>query len=829
MKIKLQKDWDFFPRIEEQKGYFTGRKLLKERLFNEIIRRDSGAILLSGSRGVGKTALVNESLRNVKEEIKTRSLTNDVKRINKIIITGGKRTLNLFFFRRTFSFPKFYFEFPTDITLLPITINASQLDLNSTIDIEKKPNTQLLRKEIIVMLIRGLNAAAEKSSNTKLENLDILYKKALATEYRISQDIIRSKHTNYAINGEIRVNFNGIISLFVSFLISGIAFIISYYLIGIFLNLDEVFRYILSIIPSLGVFTAAVSLSKKYEKSNTEKETYIRDDNSVTNLEIILEDVLKELSKYFKPVFIIDELDYLEKTTLNEGSQIPIINLIKTYKNLFNSVDAIFIFIAGHETWIKLQESERKDIQHTLFTSIVFLPKPEFSDIKDFIRIISPEIKNWEDKEEKMILNYLVYKAKAEYFDLKNVINNNITNYLPYPDYRPILEINLNQISIRQSKVQEIIEILFNYHKYKEFEKNEENYNLLELIYKVCDFITPVDTFILAKKERWEIIIDGEIIYPSGHSWFKNLINTLEWLNLIENVYEQDTEDKANPPINPTPETPVTSNVYKLTTYRWTGRTPHIPSKINKIETEEVKEFKKEFEKLSKDILTIFNTLNYLSKGSRSLLREATDSRINKFTLEAVTKLTNVSLRSFYSDNYSFLLTLKKDIPEYVDAMALNKKIQDIKEIRNNLYQDPNQLVAKLVTEAAINRQYSPSLYTEYDNPQFLGSYPKLKALLGVNQKDLVVNSSISNRNILVSSNLDIISLENSGSISNIKSHNNLRLILINPDVSKKTRKTTSKILIEIPTEKLIEGLVNSKEGKSILTKIIQFLHWQFI
>lgn len=65
MKIKLKKDWDFFPQIDKPLGHFTGRKLIRDRLMNEVARRGSGAILVSGSRGVGKTSLVSESIRLV--------------------------------------------------------------------------------------------------------------------------------------------------------------------------------------------------------------------------------------------------------------------------------------------------------------------------------------------------------------------------------------------------------------------------------------------------------------------------------------------------------------------------------------------------------------------------------------------------------------------------------------------------------------------------------------------------------------------------------------------------------------------------------------------
>lgn len=825
MRIKLLKEWDFFPKIEEQTGFFTGRKLLKERLFNEIIRRSSGAILLSGSRGVGKTALVYESLRNIRDEIRNRNIDKGIKNIKKIVTSKTKKTLNLFFFKTHLYIPHIEFDYRSKIVLLPIIINASQLDLNYATE-NNKTNIQLLRKEIIIQLIRGLNAAVNKIDSTKLRFINDVYKKALATEYRISQDIKRSKSVEYGFTGDIKVNFDSFVSLIISCFISVTIFLVIYSLIGTFINVTEAFRITLAIIPSIGILAATFFISKKYVKSDTEREIYIRDDNSVTNLEIMLENALEDLSKHFKPVYIIDELDYFEKTELNQGSPISIVNLIKTYKNLFNLVDAIFIFIAGHDTWTNLQESKRKDIQHTLFTSNIFLPKPEFSDIKEYIKTISPEVRRWDKKEEKLILNYLVYKAKAEYFDLKNIINSNITQYRQYPDYRPVLEIDLNNVYTRQSKIQEVIEILFNYQKFKEFEKNEENYNLLELIYKTCDLITPVESFIIAKKKRWELIVDGATVYETGDNWFKNMIYILEWLGIIENIHEQEID--LEPSTETTPDPLLQHNTYKLVTYRWTGRTPYVPTDIRKIETEEVKQFKNEFSKLNKEILSISNTLKYLSKGSRSNLRDLSLTRISKPVLETVSKLTNITLSPTYTDYYDILVALRKDVPEYIDAVDLIDTTKKIRELRNNLFQDINQMFGKMITQAAINRKYNPSLYTEYDNQQYLAPYPKIKNLLGENKSSLVINSNSTNRNLLVCTNINIAQLENAG-VTTVKSKNDLRLIVINPAQSKLTRKTTQKILIEIGTPKIVEGLANTKEGRSILTKIIQFLHWQFI
>ena len=70
MKLVLKKDWDIplHPPLEtaRPKGFFVGRENEVRLLTNELTRKDSGSILVTGYRGVGKTSLVYKAVANVR-------------------------------------------------------------------------------------------------------------------------------------------------------------------------------------------------------------------------------------------------------------------------------------------------------------------------------------------------------------------------------------------------------------------------------------------------------------------------------------------------------------------------------------------------------------------------------------------------------------------------------------------------------------------------------------------------------------------------------------------------------------------------------------------
>ena len=70
-RLILQKDWDIPLRLNISEkaaiGHFAGRKKEVALLANEIIRKENGSILVCGHRGVGKTSLVYQAIKNFKE------------------------------------------------------------------------------------------------------------------------------------------------------------------------------------------------------------------------------------------------------------------------------------------------------------------------------------------------------------------------------------------------------------------------------------------------------------------------------------------------------------------------------------------------------------------------------------------------------------------------------------------------------------------------------------------------------------------------------------------------------------------------------------------
>jgi len=804
MKIKLHIDWDFFPKIDEEVGYFTGRRLIKERLINEASRRTSGAILISGSRGVGKTALVYESLRNVSLKVlkvKDRSFRN-IKEITFVRI-------------EKFPFVKTSLSTQHEMALLPITVNASQLDLNFSPD-AKLSKGQVIRKEIIINLIRGLRAEVKKRDESKLSIVEPLYKTALATEYRVSKETSTSRTTEYGWEGSFKAKLSPALAIVVSLFLGSITFIIAYYLLGLSLNLELIYRLFFSI--ALALVSCAVSMFYKEHttKASSDRELYIKDDTSVTNLEILLDETLTELSKYFKLVFIIDELDFLENSILNPISpnqSTSVINLVKTYKNLFNLSDAIFIFIAGQGTWNTFQVGERKDIHHTLFTSTIFLAKPEFQDIKEYLKRITSEPRKWESAEGKILLDYLIYKSRAEFFDLKNVIGNNTQEYLA--NDIPILDLGpISPVITRQGKLQAVIEKLFYYQRKPGAENNEPNYNFLEEIYRVCDILSEADIFELFRKgDRWNVLVDEIEVYSSGHIWFKNLINILEWLSMIENY---DSED-----VSPSPEDP-----QAIITYRWTGIYRTVPSRINKIETEEMKDYRSEFTKISTAITFINNIIEVLAKGSKAKERVYFQGRkVPKLITDLVTDAIGISLAPLYDEQFNFLQKISKDLPEYVDAVEFDQNTKKLRDLRSSLIIDKTHLLAKTIVAALKKRGHEVEFYTAYDNLHFIDDYNDLKSLIQGAEPAFIIRSGTTGRVILVCS-IDLMKLEEL-STSAIKQKNNFRIITVDGDHgTTKRKKTASQIIINVPKLKINENLLNTKEGKDILSKVAQFIRW---
>jgi len=141
-KIILKADWDVninsplnTKEQAKEQGHFVGREKEVELLTNEILRRPSGSILISGYRGVGKTSLVYKALWEA------------IKKDHNIII---------------------------------VILNAAQLEVESD-------GSEINARKIIENLIKRLYSATREtnvlSKKTK-DEIERLYRKAVASEFR---------------------------------------------------------------------------------------------------------------------------------------------------------------------------------------------------------------------------------------------------------------------------------------------------------------------------------------------------------------------------------------------------------------------------------------------------------------------------------------------------------------------------------------------------------------------------------------------------------------------------------------------------------------------
>lgn len=123
MKIYLKSDWDYPPSYEKdrQLGHFAGREKEKSELVDEFLRKDSGTILVSGARGVGKTALL-------------------FKAVQEATLKDGR--------------------------IVPIVINASQLDLHLGIKAETLP--AIILKNLIRRLYGYFQADANQEEKENI-------------------------------------------------------------------------------------------------------------------------------------------------------------------------------------------------------------------------------------------------------------------------------------------------------------------------------------------------------------------------------------------------------------------------------------------------------------------------------------------------------------------------------------------------------------------------------------------------------------------------------------------------------------------------------------
>lgn len=388
MRIVLKEYWDTPLRIYESKdleeGYFAGRKRETSALVNEILRRKSGAILVCGHRGVGKTSLVHKAIKEV------RKINNNFE--------------NLIFVR----------------------INSSQLEIgnNQNVDDPKRVLENIIRR-----LYHSTNAFKKSGMKFKPETeeqINKLHRMAIASKFdssEISSQVSKLEEETLKEKA-INISFDNSFISIIFFISWTIATVLEFK----YITNNEIINKIIPLffvypIPvSANVFYKRHFLSKKKDNIENKRQELYHFDNSIGNLEFELENIHQSLiDEGKKLIYIIDELDKLEIKSVTI--------MFSVFKNLFNFSDSIFIFICGEDVYTKIngqQQDSFRPIEYTYFTSKYFIPRPLMVDIEDFLFGIYEKDNSIESKDLRILIRALCFEAQSDFFDLKTRIKDRI-------------------------------------------------------------------------------------------------------------------------------------------------------------------------------------------------------------------------------------------------------------------------------------------------------------------------------------------------------------------------------------------------------------------
>ncbi|HUS74955.1 MAG TPA: ATP-binding protein [Methanothrix sp.] len=408
--------------IKEYEGYYGGRKNELEKLTNELYRRSTGSILVSGYRGVGKTSLVYKALSDLRKK---------------------------------------------DKELIIVILNAAQLDVRSD-------NEEVDPKKIIENLIRRLYLIANETDlEIDIKNeIDLLYQRAIASVVSIENSCLsqreqineKTHESNLSLtitnNSLILIFFSGLFALFFQYInIMSVEF------------LNKIFPIIIASAGSLYIVYKNTQVTIKTKSINESANEIYMFDNCIANLEFDLERIHKLLYYNYnkKVIYVIDELDKLESD--NKKSK-KVEDILNYFKNFFTLSNAIFVFIGGEKLYdsllmqngpIKPNEEISRPINYTYFTSKYFISRPCWSDLNSYFDDII-ESTDLDPERLNTIKRALCFEAKNDFFDLKKFISSRVTSI--GSTERPIIELIESEEDINKARFHKAITILYE-DKYK--------------------------------------------------------------------------------------------------------------------------------------------------------------------------------------------------------------------------------------------------------------------------------------------------------------------------------------------------------------------------
>ncbi len=672
-EILLKKDWDYQPHIGDEQGHHIIRKREQKLLLDFLARRKEGALLMSGRRGVGKSSVIFSTIN----------------KINKENLAGSLR-------------------------LIPVLVNAPSFDIAGADEKIPPEKYASFKKIVLQSLIRRLYKACQSTATGGAKKkIEGLYKRAVAKEVRqeIQKESSEKQASSFAIESIFKFEVKNIF-IFITSIIGALGFASIPF--GQFGGLWQyAISFLIAIVPSISL---AVSSQKKKTsvtgiESQDKASDYYLYDYDLGNLQSELEDTLSDLtSKDHKIIFVIDELDKMNDKI--------VIHAIKSLKTLINQGNSIFVFITGPELLDFLRKQGRESKEFTLFSQTIFLQRPLFDEMEEFIdsiienkRVNLTELK--QDRDYKNFRNYACYVSQTDFFDLYNVIRDHISNH----DKKgiPIINIELTANQKLQANLQKAMGQIYLrkfYGKPSDWRKNDL---LLRRLYSILsDLETRNPQVPFTVSEGFPLVIQ----FPNEDS--------IKILDEIESGAVRDLIDYLTRLKFLTSPAP---NQFQVT-----GTISQVPSNPSGSLTQEERTFINECEKLGNSMISFLNLYNSKVKKSSEKLFEEEHFKKNRGLLFNSFKNLEIDLDGF------------KPILEHYDLLT-----QDLphRYTREEIIQFTNQIIpAKNQVEQGYHSLLGDVVTSHLNESVEIESFPNLtnaNSTLGLSIPDALIKTSVPN------------------------------------------------------------------------------------
>ena len=441
--IKLSKDWDYQPKLHNKLGHHVIRQNEQKILQEFMIRRKEGALLILGQRGIGKTSA---------------------------IITAINESLKL------------------DKSIIPIILKAP------TITITKDDDGKIILINLIRSLYHNTKNIESKnlSKELKIETKE-LYKKSRTSE---NQQITQNENKTTTTK-KFKINF-AYKNIILSILASVPSLI--YYLSSIFFSDYQTFIHdYLSYISIITILSIFIYFAFEYAKNNTNITTQkeiLKYDYTFYMLQFDFEELLTKYSNDNKKIlFVIDEID--QNTTL--------LQKFSLLKMLITQNNALFLFVMNPESYYGNTENILG--HETLFSQKLFMTRPLFDEVRDFLNEIISEDTNDEVDDFKY---YICYKSKMVFYHLYDALRDHMISI--NDDNSVTLDIKLNERQVTFVNLQKTIEWTYKRHHRINPSEWRKNDNILKNLYEYSEILSEQLLGTSVKMHNKKIVFSNDTI-----------------------------------------------------------------------------------------------------------------------------------------------------------------------------------------------------------------------------------------------------------------------------------------------------------------------------